>query len=94
MPYSSRQVGTALTNKLGFEDESDRRHRRFMRVHQGRIVGLTYISHGAAGRDITEGLLSTMARQLRVTGPQFRAAIDCRIDADGFLQLLLAPRRE
>lgn len=65
------------------------RHTQFVREHNGQIVALTYMSRQASGRDVTDGILSAMARQLKVSGPDFRRAIECSIDGPTFLGLLL-----
>jgi hypothetical protein len=82
---------SALIGKLGFtEDQSD--HRRYVRVHDGRVVGLTYLSHSASGKDVTEGVVSAMAKQLKVPGPDFRGAVRCTVGRDAFLEILLKSR--
>jgi hypothetical protein len=53
------------------------------------IVAKTHISHGR-GRDVSDGIVSAMARQLGVTGPQLRDGIACRISGSDFAALVIA----
>lgn len=46
----------------------------------------TKISHG--DREIHDGLLSAMARQLRLTNRQFRDLVECPLTAEEFARLL------
>lgn len=88
MAFTLRQLRRALTRKLGFSLDAGRRHPTFFYVHQGKIVAITHISHGG-GRDVSEGIISTMARQVGVEGPQLRAAIDCSLQPSAFIEAML-----
>lgn len=90
MPIATRVVRRALTSKLGFDEDRTPDHPQFLRWHQGRLVGQTHISHGSGGKEVSDKVIGLMARELQVTGPQFRRAIDCAINQDEFLNLLLA----
>jgi hypothetical protein len=90
--FSLREVRRALTAKLKFEMKEGQRHPTFVYWHQGVIVAKTHISHGS-GRDVTEGVVSAMARQLGVTGPQLRDAISCSLSPETFSGLLMRNRR-
>lgn len=89
MPFATRQVRRALVRKHGFVEDTSGPHRVFKRWHQGRLIGITELSHGASGRDVSETLLGLMAKELGVRGPEFRGAIDCRVDPNTFLSALL-----
>jgi hypothetical protein len=82
-------VTRALTGKLGFLEDRSGPHPVFERRHAGLVVGVTHLSHGSGGRDVSEGVLSAMARELGVSGPEFRRAVGCQLSAAAFLALLL-----
>jgi hypothetical protein len=83
MAFSKAEVRRALQSKLGFEMDAGARHPTFIYRDGDQVVAKTHISHGR-GRDLSEGVVAAMARQLGVTAPQLRGAIDCRISCDGF----------
>lgn len=89
MAFSDRQVRKALKSKLGFEESRSGNHAWFVKWHNGLVVGRTKVSHQPPGRDISDSLISAMARQLGVRGPELRGAISCAIRDAEFLDLLL-----
>lgn len=78
-----------MTGKLGLELDLSADHPVFTFRDEGRIVARTHISHGS-GKDVSAGVVSAMARQLGVTGPQLRDSLSCRIDGETFAALVLA----
>lgn len=88
MPFKRTDVRRALTNKLGLEMDADAPHPVFSFRHDGKIVARTHISH--SGKEVPDGIISAMARQLGVSGPQLRDSISCRIGAEAFAELILA----
>ncbi len=89
MPFSTRQVRRALESKHGFEPDPRGDHPDFTRWHNGRLVAVTHISHGSGGKEVSDLVLGKMARQLRVSGPTLRGAIDCTVGPPAFLEALL-----
>jgi hypothetical protein len=89
VPLSTRVVRRALTSKLGFEEDRDASHPQFLRWHQGQLVAQTHISHGSGGKDVSDKVLGSIARELQVSGPQLRRAIGCSISREEFLALLV-----
>jgi hypothetical protein len=89
VPFSTREVRRALTSKHDFVPDPSGDHPDFSRWHNGQIIAVTHISHGAGGREVTDYVLGRMARQLRVSGPTLRGAITCSIGREAFLQALL-----
>jgi hypothetical protein len=87
--FSVRQVRRALGRKLAFEEDTGRRHPTFYLKHDGKVVAVTHISHSSSGDEMSEGVLSAMARQVGVTGPIFRRAIDCTLSRDDFVRQVL-----
>jgi hypothetical protein len=88
-PFKERVIRTALIGKLGFAEDRSGPHPMFERIHDGQVVGVTHISHGSSGRDVSDFELGAMARQLGVRGPEFRQAITCSLSGEEFLSLLL-----
>jgi hypothetical protein len=89
MPFAATRVQRALTGKLGFAEDRSGPHPVYERWHDGLLVGVTHMSHGRG--DVGDFVISSMARQLGVRGPDFRGAIQCSISSADFLALLLAP---
>lgn len=92
MPFSLGEVRQAMTAKLGFDLDAARRHPTFVLRHEGRIIAKTHVSHGAARRDVSDGVVSAMARQVGVTGPILRDAIRCDVTPAAFLAAVLEGR--
>ena len=88
MPFKYREVRGALTHKLGLELDVSFDHPVFAFWHDGMVIAKTHMSHGS-GREVSDSVVSAMARQLGVTGPQLRGSIDCRISPESFAELVL-----
>jgi hypothetical protein len=88
MSYSRTELRRTLTAKLGLELDRSADHPVFTLWHEGRAVARTHISHGS-GKDVGQGLISAMARQLGVTGPELRDSLDCRLTGEAFVALIL-----
>jgi hypothetical protein len=89
MPYKLRELRRVLTIKLGLELDATADHPTFTFWHDGRVVARTHISHGS-GKDVSDGVVSAMARQLGVTGLELRRSIDCEISDEAFASLVIA----
>jgi hypothetical protein len=89
MPFSTRQVRTALTSKHGFRPDPSGAHPDFTRWHDGQLIAVTHISHGSGGKEVSDRVVGMMARQLRVSAPTLRGAIDCTVGPQAFLEALL-----
>ncbi len=87
MARKVRDVQAALTSK-GFREVTGGDHWRCFFYHNGKKSSInTKISHGE--RDISDMLCSAMAKQVRLTNPQFGQLVDCSLTGDAYLQLLL-----
>jgi predicted RNA binding protein YcfA (HicA-like mRNA interferase family) len=88
MPRDRRRVDRALQSK-GFQRDEDGSHVAFAYVTQDgrRSVVRTHISHGR-DRDISDDLLAKMARQCRLTRPQFDRLVDCPMERREYEELL------
>ena len=86
MPLAAREVDSALTSK-GFK-KVDRDHHFYFLWHAGKITTIrTKISHGE--REISDTNCGLMARQMRLTTPQFRKFVDCTIREEHYIQMLM-----
>jgi hypothetical protein len=86
VPRKTRDVKRALTSK-GFREEK-RDHYYYFFTHNGQKVSAVYtkISHGEA--EITDNLISLMAKQVRLNNADFCRFIDCSLAADDYVRKL------
>lgn len=79
MPLKRRDVEAALERKGFLRRERD--HAYFIyQTEQGTLTDVrTKTSHGRRGADISDSLLSRMARQCHMSPPQFRDFVDCSL---------------
>jgi predicted RNA binding protein YcfA (HicA-like mRNA interferase family) len=85
MPKPAKVVAAGLESK-GFrrENSKDVHYRLF--VHGKKTIIYTMISHGE--KEIHDGLLGTMARQVKLTRKQFNDLIECPLTIDQYIELL------
>jgi predicted RNA binding protein YcfA (HicA-like mRNA interferase family) len=82
----ARDVRRALLKK-GFREDAKRDHcYYFIYVDERRSGIYTKISHGEM--EIGSGLLSVMARQLRIDNPQFERLVDCDLSGEEYVRLV------
>ena len=88
MPRKAGQIAAALTAK-GF-DKTDNDHTWFVyRTLDGRATrARTKLSHGSGSKDISDSLLSQMARQVKLSKPEFDRLLDCPLSRDEYEQVL------
>lgn len=87
--YSHREVAKALKGKHGFRRDDDGSHIWFEYWHVGKLIASCHYSHQAGGRDVPKFVVSSMARELGISGGQFRQALDCQLNADSLKRLLM-----
>ena len=81
-----REVSSNMCKKGFQKKETD--HTKFHLYVDGKRTGIyTKISHGEV--EIHEPLIKHMARQLRLSKSQFLAFVDCSIDGDMYLSILV-----
>ena len=85
MPKAARDVRGALAKK-GFEDRQGDDVFYHLHVDGKKTKIWTKISHGA--KEIHDRLLGAMARQLRLTGGQFRELVECPMSESDYIALL------
>ena len=83
----ARDVQSALGSK-GFVEHDKRDHRYYFLYYQGKKTSIyTKISHNCS--DINSNLISRMARQVRLKTLEFASLVDCDLDRDGYLAILI-----
>ncbi len=85
MPISARKMDKILVNVLGFERRMGR-HQIYVLTIGGQQVVRTLISHGA--REIGDGLMAAMARQMGITLSQLKRIVAGKLDRDAYYRLL------
>ena len=85
MPISARRMDEILVNVLGFERRMGK-HQIYVLSIGGRQVARTLISHGA--REIGDGLMAVMARQMGITLSQLKQIIAGKLDREAYYRLL------
>jgi len=87
MPREKRDVEAALETK-GFQKlDGDHHYYVYWSVGGKKSMARTKTSHGS-GRDISDDLLSKMARQCGVTKPNFLRLVDCPLQRPDYESLL------
>ncbi len=89
MPRNRKDVESALMSKGFVRVEGD--HHRFVYVTRGDLKSLarTKTSHSPKVRDIADNLLGQMARQCRLSKPDFLRLVDCPMQRDEFEGVIL-----
>ncbi len=86
MHFKAREVKKALTGK-GFKEEN-RDHHYYFFYYLGKKSPInTKISFGVV--DIDKRLSSFMARQIKLTSPNFKDFVDCKLTGEDYLETLI-----
>lgn len=89
MSIRSKKVVETALGKKGFEVGQGDHHWFFYRTKDGmKTTVRTKTSHGST-KDLGDGLLGEMARQLKVGKPQFLELIDCTLSREDYEMLLV-----
>ena len=88
MPRPTAKVSKVLLNK-GFTLDEKRDHNCFYLLNTDgtKSVVWTKISHGSK-KDIHDGLLGQMMREMRLKKPQFNEYMDCTLTKEMYLEIL------
>jgi hypothetical protein len=92
LPQQARDVKAALLKK-GFKDADKPKpdHDFYVFWHNGKKTNIiTKISHGE--REIHDPNCSNMAKQIKLTTPQFREFVACPLELKDYLQILIQSR--
>jgi hypothetical protein len=85
--FKAKDVSDSLCEK-GFQEDSGRDHKYYFFYHDGKKSSIkTKISHGA--REIDDYLCSAMSKQLNLTRAQFRDLVECPLEAEEYLRLMI-----
>lgn len=76
---SKRDVETGLKKKGFRQGEGDHHWFVYWTLEGKKSTVRTKTSHGAT-KDLGDGLLGEMARQLKIAKPQFLGLVDCPVD--------------
>lgn len=85
MPVDRRDMQAALAGKLNCAREN-RDHIWYFFTHEGHRVTATKVSH--SGKQIHDGLVSAMARQLKMRKKTLLGIVDCSKGLDEYLEEL------
>jgi predicted RNA binding protein YcfA (HicA-like mRNA interferase family) len=86
VPRKARDVKRALTSK-GFREEK-RDHSYYFLVHDGQKISAIYTKISHNDTEITDNLISQMAKQIRLNTAEFYRFIDCTLTARDYVQKL------
>lgn len=85
-PHKAREIKQALQTK-GFQEHGKRDHNFYFFYYNGRKSNIyTKISLNAT--DVGKGLCSAMAKQVKLTSPQFEQFIECSLTAEHYVDIL------
>lgn len=86
MPFSAREVEDSLTKK-GFQKVERNHHFFYLWVNGKKTHIRTMISHGE--KEISDPNCGNMARQMKITGPQFKEFVDCNLKHEAYVEILV-----
>ncbi|MBS1912742.1 MAG: hypothetical protein JST22_12210 [Bacteroidetes bacterium] len=87
MQLDSKKVGSAILSK-GFRIDNSHHHYYIYHTIDGlRTTVRTYISHGSKG-GINDYLAGQMAKQCKLTKPEFMDLVNCPLTQDGYETIL------
>ena len=85
---TKKKIESGLEGK-GFSKKKGS-HIRFVYYYKnGKKGPVSHFSHGARGDTVSKGLVSTMARQLKVSAPEFIDLVECPLTRDGYESILV-----
>jgi predicted RNA binding protein YcfA (HicA-like mRNA interferase family) len=87
MPKAAKEVAAALIKK-GFQKSNSKDVYYRLYVNGKKTIVYTKISHGE--KDIHDGLIGAMARQVKLTRKQFNELIECPLQHDAYVKILVA----
>lgn len=88
MAISMLNMQRTLTNKLGFI-RSNRNHLFYTLFDKtGKVVVKTKLSHQSRGNDISKPIFSAIARQINLTTPQLKDAVECPLSRKDYSDIL------
>lgn len=86
MPRPRRTVMSALVRKGFAASEGDHSYYIYHTADGRKTLAKTKVSH--SGKDIADPILGMMARQCKLTVPQFRNLVDCPLSREAYEDIL------
>lgn len=86
MPKPRRAVMAALERKGFVAPEGDHTYFIYHTADGRKTLAKTKVSH--SGKDIADPILGMMARQCKLTAPQFRNLVDCPLSREAYETIL------
>lgn len=86
MPKPRRTVMAALERKGFVASEGDHTYYIYHTTDGRKTLAKTKVSH--SGKDVADNILGMMARQCRLTAPQFRDLVDCPLSRKAYEAIL------
>lgn len=86
MPKPRRAVMAALERKGFAVSEGDHTYYIYHTADGRKTLAKTKVSH--SGKDIADPILGMMARQCKLTAPQFRNLVDCPLSREAYETIL------
>jgi len=82
MPRPRRTVMSALVRKGFAASEGDHSYYIYHTADGRKTLAKTKVSH--SGKDIADPILGMMARQCKLTAPQFRNLVECPLSREAY----------
>jgi len=82
MPRPRRSVMSALVRKGFAASEGDHSYYIYHTADGRKTLAKTKVSH--SGKDIADPILGMMARQCKLTAPQFRNLVECPLSREAY----------
>lgn len=86
MPRPRRAVMSALERKGFASSEGDHTYYIYHTADGRKTLAKTKVSH--SGKEICDAVLGMMARQCKLTAPQFRDLVDCPLSRTAYEGIL------
>ncbi len=75
--------------RKGFDEQDDRKHIFYHFRHDGKKTHIrTHVSHGSKYKTLGDDLVSTMAKQCKLTTKNFKGLVECTVSHEDYVQLL------
>ncbi len=84
MPRDRDDIVASLKKKGFKEDNSNHKFYIYYKKDGKKSAVKTMVSHGSSYRTIGDNLLNKMAKQVRLTKPNFLQFIDCTLDQEKY----------
>ena len=88
MIVSVRDMEKTLLSKLGFLRSNTHHYFYDLFDGHGKLIVKTKLSHGSKSKDITKGIFSKIAKQIKVSAPQLRDAVKCPLSRKDYSDIL------